>query len=123
MNTEITQEEINAKVAEIKEAISLLPKATKVRLIGELTEWIGDIVAGTRPDTDPERYSLIRLEAGTDTTVWSEELSKSYDEKEFSATEELVWALYAVQSAAQAWRTDRRRRRLQASRQQLKASK
>jgi hypothetical protein len=85
---------IQADEKAIIDALNALPVKRRTRLIGDLCQRLAYDMAPEGQTTD--RLFLMELEAGTDSTMWGEDLEAEYDRQPFSNLEELQFALFGV---------------------------
>jgi hypothetical protein len=86
-------------------AFNNLSKARRIRLIIEMSNRLAeDIIDAPYPGENGSaedlakwnRATLLRDEAGMDSTVWSEELSDEWEKQEFTNEEELAMSLWSI---------------------------
>lgn len=92
-----------------------LSKARRIRLITQLANRLaGDLSTAEKPTAESseeelkawDRFTTIRMEAGYDSTVWSDEMNAFDDEDPLSDTEELIMALFAIERLGRPVRRD-----------------
>lgn len=88
-------------------AFNGLTKTRRIRLISRMASRLATDISGIDiPDKNADeetmkrwlRLTLIRDEAGLDTTIWSDDLSEEYNENPFSEEEELMFVLFAIEN-------------------------
>lgn len=93
------------KESDLISAFNSLTKARRIRLISELADHLAfDLskVEKPTPESNEEtrkawdRFTTIRTEAGTDSSMWGDDMEAHYSEEPMSETEELIMALFAI---------------------------